>query len=251
MKSLQQRLGIICALATVSLTPICKADVWDKKTKISIDSALAVPGAVLSPGTYVLKLVNSSSNRHIVMVMNDREDHTYSTSFTASAHRLFPADKTILTFYEGRGDQPHAIRTWYYPGDVDGQEFIYPKDRAQLLAVSATTEVAQVPANAEVELKTPEPAEAAGLTPAPIIATPPAPTEQAETPAPQEPVLLAQNQEPPRTEPAPTTTESTPEIPTSEELPKTASDLPLIALSGLSALGLALGLRRWERRFNQ
>jgi hypothetical protein len=250
MKSLRLRLGVTCALAALSFAPISKADTRDKKTKISLDTPIEVPGAVLAPGTYVFKLLDSSSNRHIVQITNENQNQTYALTFTTPALRLEPTDKTVLTFYEGKGDRPRAIRTWFYPGDVDGQEFVYRGEQARFLAVSKTSQVADTSSASKsesVSLEPAKPAESAVLAPIP---TPPAQAAEIQTQsAPEEPVLLAQAQPqdqapPPAAQPQ---TEQAPAVSTStDELPKTASNLPLILLGGLSALGLALGVRRWD-----
>jgi hypothetical protein len=64
----------------------------------------------------------------------------------------------------------------------------------------------------------------------------------------EEPVLVAQNQEP-----APEPVTAPQEIASTEhtELPKTASNLPLVAFGGLSMIGIALGMRRWDRSLNR
>ena len=131
------RLGIL-ASAMACLAPFAsKADDYDKKTIIKINVATEVPGITLQPGTYVLKLLNSQSNRHIVEVMNERMDHLYALTFAVAAERLEPSGKTTLTFYEAAGDRPIALRKWFWPGDTIGQEFIYPK--AQAARISALT----------------------------------------------------------------------------------------------------------------
>src|ERR1700730_18470992 len=116
------------------LTPPAAADDYDKKTVVTINAPTEAPGIILQPGTYVIKLLNSSSNRHIAEVMNERMDHLYALTFTAAAERLYPIDdktnKKILTFYEGKNGQPQAFRQWFWPGDTIGQEFLYPKRQA-------------------------------------------------------------------------------------------------------------------------
>jgi len=46
-------------------TPAAVADDQDKKTVVTISTRTEAPGIILEPGTYVIKLLNSSSNRHI------------------------------------------------------------------------------------------------------------------------------------------------------------------------------------------
>jgi hypothetical protein len=254
IKTLHLRLGVFCALAAVSLAPLCKADVWDKKTKVSVNSPIEVPGAVLTPGTYIFKLVNSQSNRHIVQIMNEDENRTFALTFTSPAFRLDPKDKTVLTFYEAKGDRPRAVRAWFYPGDVDGQEFVYGKDQSRYIPIAYTPQLEPVQTSTKEESTT---AEVTTPEPAPPTATAstsvsPAPETATQTPpAAEEPIQLAQAQPPAQTQDQPAPPAAAPAEPaSSDQLPKTASDLPLIALCGFMAIALALGLRRWDRSTN-
>src|SRR5262249_7949309 len=108
-----------------------KADEWNKKTFITTSQAIEVPGAVLPPGKYVFKLLDSPSNRHIVQVLNSRESKILSTSIAIPRQRLESEGKTVLTFYEVKAGQPEPVRTWFYPGDLIGQEFVYPRSRME------------------------------------------------------------------------------------------------------------------------
>ena len=66
------------------------ADAWDKKTILTVKEPIQVPGAVLQPGTYVMKLVDSLAYRHIVRIMNEREDEVITTSLAIPNYRLRP-----------------------------------------------------------------------------------------------------------------------------------------------------------------
>jgi len=63
-------LGALTGALVCLAPPASKADEYDKKTVVTIDQRTEVPGIVLEPGTYVIKLLNSSSNRHIAEIMN-------------------------------------------------------------------------------------------------------------------------------------------------------------------------------------
>jgi hypothetical protein len=197
------------------------ADEWNKKTYITVAQSIEVPGAVLPPGRYVFKLLDSPSNRHIVQVLNDRENHVYTTTLTIPKQRMEPADKTVLTFYEVPGGAPEPVRAWFYPGDLIGQEFIYPKARmAQILAAMNKGGQITVAQAKEVEAPAaPPPAEEQPqeVTPAPepSPAPPEEPAPQAETPA-------------PAPEPA---------------MPHTSSNTIEIGALGLMCLGIAITLR--------
>ena len=121
--------ALTAALVSVAALT-ARADDYDKKTIVTLDQPTEVPGIVLQPGRYVIKLLNSSSNRHIAEIMNEKMDHLYALTFTAAAAKVEPSGKTVLTFYEGSQGHPQAMRKWFWPGDTLGQEFLYPKSQA-------------------------------------------------------------------------------------------------------------------------
>ena len=122
------------AVLLAAYFPLAHADDWDKTTKITFSEPVQVPGQVLPVGTYVFKLLNSASNRHVVQIFN--EDHTQliTTVMAIPNQRLEPAGKTILQYDERPADQPVALAAWFYPGDNFGQEFVYPRAEAEQLS---------------------------------------------------------------------------------------------------------------------
>lgn len=211
-------------IGMVTVAPKAGADEWDKLTYVTIDAPVEVPGAVLPPGRYVFKLVDSSSDRHIVQVQNDRQNHTFATILAINDYRVEPTGHTVFTFYETPAGQPKAIREWFYPGDNFGQEFVYHKKFTQ---VAQVTQQEQAP--------------------------PPPPAPQAEQPAPPPQPEIAQNTPPPppatvpEAEPAPAPAPETP-APAPQAIPQTASNLPLLALLGFGCVGLGLGFKAVLRR---
>jgi hypothetical protein len=201
-------------LLGIALAPSGRADEWNKKTILTVNEPIQVPNKVLPPGKYVIKLLDSPSDRHIVQIFNADENQVQTTILAIPNYRIEPTGKTVFTFWETPPGQPKALRAWFYPGDNFGQEFAYPKSAAvQIAAVShqpvPTTEASkptELP-KAEVTQTQPEPQEVAQNTP------PPAPAAQEPAPAPE-----------------PT--------PAPQELPKTASPYPLIGLAGVFSLGL-------------
>ncbi|MBZ5608630.1 MAG: hypothetical protein LAP38_10245 [Acidobacteriia bacterium] len=214
-------LAASAGLLAVALAPGVRADEWDKKTTITVNQPFQVPHMVLPAGTYVMKLLDSPSDRHIVQIFNKDENHLFTTILAIPNYRLEPTGKTVITFWETPPGQPKALRAWFYPGDEYGQEFAYPKSTATQIASISHATVPTTEAQQPAELPkapvttTPPPAEVAQNTPPPVPA-PPAPAEAAPQPAP---------------EPAP------------QELPKTASPYPLIAFAGLASLGIFALLR--------
>jgi len=201
-------------LLGVALSSSARADEWNKKTVMTVNEPIQVPNKVLPAGTYVIKLLDSPSDRHIVQIFNADETQIQTTILAIPNYRIQPTGKTVFSFWETPPGQPKALRAWFYPGDNFGQEFAYPKSAAvQIAAVSHQT----VPTTEAVQ-----PAE---LPQAPVTQTQPEPQEVAQnTPPPPAPAVE------PTPEPAP--------APAPQELPKTASPYPLIGLAGIFSLGL-------------
>jgi hypothetical protein len=246
-------LAAFAGLLSVATVPNLRADEWNKKTILTTTEPIQVPNQVLQPGTYVMKLVDSNSDRHIVQVFDKDEQHLITTVLAIPNYRLKPTGKTAFQFWEVPAGQPRALRAWFYPGDNFGQEFAYPKTMSTQIAAYSKTTVPTTYAESTEELSNArvgtvdESGKSADLDKetyshedeaAKTAATP----EPAPTPAPQE---VAQN-EPPREQPAtaPSYTETKPaELP--RELPHTATDMPLIGLIGLlSLVGFIATLRR-------
>jgi hypothetical protein len=222
-----KKLAVLLSGALVLSLPTL-GDQWNKKTLLTFSQPVEIPGVILPAGQYVFKLADSLSDRHIVQVFNADEDKVFATILAIPHYRMTPADKTVILFEERRADQPEAIHAWFYPGEVYGQEFVYPKGRALELArathqpvltgevrptetpseLENTPVVAVTPENKEVEV-----AEV-------IEATPTAPEPSTGPAAPTAPIAVAT--------PAP-----------EQELPKTASPLPTIALLGMGSLAMA------------
>ena len=126
----------LCCLIMMGagLTPGLFADQWDKKTVVTFSAPVEIPGKALPAGTYVFKLLDSSSNRNIVQVWDKDEKHLLATMLAIPDYRLKPADKPVIRFEERPSGTPEAIKAWFYPGDQYGQQFVYPHDRAVELA---------------------------------------------------------------------------------------------------------------------
>lgn len=230
----------LALLGAVS-SPAVKADEWNRKTTMTFSGPVEIPGVhlkgwgVLPAGTYVFKILDSQSDRHIVQIFNKEETQVYATILAIPNYRLKATDKTVVTFRERPAGQPEALRAWFYPGRNSGEEFVYPKARAIELAKETNTPVlytpAEVPVEVEEPIKTVDAPVVAVMKTAPVMAVKPT----------GEDVELAEVVTPPPAEVAPVEVAAA-------ELPKTASELPLVALLGLLALGGALALRLVQKR---
>jgi hypothetical protein len=242
-------------LGLLTFVPSAMADQWNKKTIITVNEPVQVPGKVLQPGKYVMKLMESPSNRHIVQIFNEREDQLQTTVLAIPNYRLQPTGNTEFQWWETPAGQPKAMRAWFYPGDNFGQEFAYPKTEAVAIASSNTANVPTTYAETETELATArvgtvdragtemeldrqtysradDSANANAQVAQSAPAEQPAPAAE-PAPAPQPTTEVAQA---PATQPAA-------DQGNMETLPRTASNLPIAGLAGLFALGAGIVFR--------
>jgi hypothetical protein len=223
------------------------ADDWNKETTVTIDQQIQLPNAVLAPGTYVFKLLDSQSDRHIVQIFNKDETQIITTVLAIPNYRLEPKGKSVFAFWEVPAGQVPAIRAWFYPGDLVGQEFAYPKNTATQMAAYTKSSVPTSNAQSAGEMKSSEVIStnqngqtsdldtntytAKSEEPAPVAEPAPAPAPEATAQA---------------VEPVPQATAVPQPLP--EELPHTASQTPIAGLMGvLSLLGWRI-MRRLPSR---
>jgi hypothetical protein len=231
----------LCGFATI-MTKM-RADTWDKKTVFTFSAPVEIPGQVLPAGTYVFKLLNSSSTRNVVQVFNKDENHLIGTFITIPDYEMKFPDKPLIRFEERPAGTPEAIKSWFYPGDNYGNEFVYPKARAVELANQSRQNVPSMPS--ELALNTKQATaqqndqQAQQMKDAPLKAEKPSGDEvevaavfviaEAAVAVTAVPVAVPVAALVPRDTPT--------------ELPATASPLPAIGLTGLLSLATGIALR--------
>jgi hypothetical protein len=200
-----------------------RADQWNKKTVLTVNEAIQLPHTVLQPGTYVFKLADSQSDRHIVQIFNADESHIIATILAIPNYRLKPTGKNVFRFWETPAGNLKAMRAWFYPGDNFGQEFAYPKMKSIEIARVTKTSVPTVLVEREV-------VDVAVLRIAPLVIV----DEKGE----EKPLVVVARNTPVA---APERSQETASVAAARTLPETASSLPLMGLAGLASLG-AYGL---------
>jgi hypothetical protein len=233
--------ALCIALVGTMSAPTAKADDWNRKTTVTFSAPVEIPGVhlkgwgVLPAGTYVFKILDSQSDRHIVQIFNKDETTIYATILAIPNYRLKATDKTVITFRERAAGEPEALRAWFYPGRNWGEEFVYPKAKAMELA--KTTNIPVLFTAVEIPVEVTEPIKSADaplvveLKRAPIMAI--RPTGEAME-------LTAAVTPPPVTSAA--------AVEPSKRLPATASSIPTVAMFGMLALFGAFMLRMAARR---
>jgi hypothetical protein len=316
MRSIRTTVAASCAaLALTAGMAAAQTVPPDRTTFVTFSGPVSVPGTTLPAGTYTFRLLNSDTNRNIVQIFNREGTKLVTTLLAVPATRMEPTGDPIITFKETPSDRPPAVHYWYYAGDLAGNELVYPKDQAMMIAsasgepvmsvdsngssiddwksgsmsrvkpgntdqsatpaasttsssttssasttstASSTTSAQQPQSTAPM---TAQPTTTAPTTAQPTTTTPDQPTQPTTTAQPttaqpttapmtaQPTTTMDQTAQPSAPAPttAPTTAPSTPDtVGTSgrtKSLPHTASELPMVGLIGLFALGGALALR--------
>jgi hypothetical protein len=231
-------------LACAVLAPAIKADQSNRKTAVTFTAPVEIPGVhlagwgVLPAGTYNFKILDSQSDRHILQIFSTDEKTIYATILAIPNHRLKATNKTVMTFGEMPAGQPEALRAWFYPGRNWGEEFVYPKAKAMVLAKTAKTPVlfteGEIPAEVDGPTVLPDAPVLVQLKQAPIMAFRPT----------GETVQVAEVVTAP---PVEAEAAAAPMAPVNV-LPATESNLPLIGLIGMLAAGGAFAARATASR---
>jgi hypothetical protein len=252
MKLLKAATTVCCmTLLGAALAPGARADDWNKRTMVTFSGPVEIPGVhlrgwgVLPAGTYLFKVLDSQTDRHIVQIFSSDEKTCYATILAIPNYRLKTTDKTAITFRERPAGEPEALRAWFYPGKNWGEEFVYPRSKAITLAKEVDTPVlftaVDIPLEVEEPIMTADAPLVVQMKQAPVMAIQPTGDE----------VQLAEVVTPPpaETEVAMADPVAAPvAAPVTQTLPATASTLPLMALFGFLALGGVLALRAAEKR---
>lgn len=124
-----------CALVLLGvLTATAAATPLDKRTTFTFSAPFTVPGVTLPAGTYVFRLADDLRGRDIVQVLGAENETAYAMFHTLRTPRGTPVDKPELRFMETAADKPLAVKSWWYPAETQGYEFLYPRHQAELLA---------------------------------------------------------------------------------------------------------------------
>jgi hypothetical protein len=228
----------------------------DQRTFLTFSGPVQMPGVTLPAGKYVFKLAPTALH-NVMQVFDGEEKKIIGQWFFVPVERTNEeqsrADgKPVVMFREMPEGITPAVHYFFYPTDLRGKEFIYPKEQALKIAAATHETVlatdSDVDKGGEAHVFKVEPSGAAAST----ANTEPSPAKESSTaslnsqsdlnnspasgpPAPAPQAVGTSGQNP---EPAPA-----PRQQASSELPKTASPYPLIGVLGLLLLAGGFGLR--------
>jgi hypothetical protein len=106
-------------LLTAGFAASMRADERNKETHLTITQPLQVQDVLLAPGQHVLRLTAPS----VVSIYNADGTRLQGTIMGWSAYRTNASGENVFTVSQPQGNQPAALKTWFYPGDREGIDF--------------------------------------------------------------------------------------------------------------------------------
>ena len=133
------RSNVIAALLGLSLAATlmpstAQAQPADKLTYFTFSGPVALPGITLPAGRYAFRIVDTTTSRKVIQVLSDNEKKPYVMANTIPDTRRDPAKDATVSFYETPAGTPAAVKSWWYPGESIGYQFIYPRAQARQIA---------------------------------------------------------------------------------------------------------------------
>lgn len=206
---------VVVAALVAAMTPaLANATTYDKLAYLTFNRPVQVPGVTLRAGTYGFRLANPETSRNVLQVVSIDGAIVHATFHTLPDNRTVLTPDAVASFRETPAGVPVAVKSLFYGGEHRGYEFVYPKGGPLM------------------ETR-PQPA----ITYSPVPAAP-TPVEKPEIELFVEP-LEYQLARPSAEVPEP-----------AEELPRTASPVPFMAVGGLTSLLVGLGLGFLHRRLS-
>jgi len=221
---------------------------YDSLVYMTFSKPVQVPGVTLGAGTYRFRLANPDTSRNVFQVLSRDGKTVFAMFHTIPDMRMSVTSEATVSFRETPAGVPPAVRSLFYGGEHRGYEFVYPRG-GPVMTVAATAapqpEITYAPIanssasaaeNRSLAAETPNTAAVAAES-SPEPSAPAVTAEAAAEPA----DASAAEQAAPASAP-----EQRQAAQERQELPHTASSLPLVAIAGMSSIlaGLGLGLIR-------
>ena len=137
-------LASVAALVWCLGASTATADDYNRRTILTIEQPMVVPGATLTPGTYTFILSNPESSRDVVNILREDGTPVISAHATRVSRNNEKRDLALFVALNEKGEMP-MMKGWFYPGDRDGYEFVYPAEQARTMARLESVEIPVTP----------------------------------------------------------------------------------------------------------
>jgi hypothetical protein len=131
---LRTMLGL--SLSATLFASAVQAQPEDKRTYFTFSGPIALPGVTLPAGRYLFRIVDTTTSRKVIQVLDENQKKPFAMANTIPDQRRDPAKDATVVFYESPRGTPAAVKSWWYPGESIGYQFIYPRSQAKQIAKS-------------------------------------------------------------------------------------------------------------------
>jgi hypothetical protein len=215
----------LAALGTMSRAHAENTPV-EKRTSFTIAEPVEVPGAILKPGSYVIRLKSSATEHNVLQlfsvlqILSPDTSKVFATVVSMPDYNLPPPDNAVFSYFERGAGHPRTMKAWWYPAPNQyGEQFFYPRPQALVIANNAKGGVLSLPAEMSAVMM-----------------------QAAAEPQPPAPQSLPGTAPPFTAKVAPPSTADVQmaSVKKMARLPKTAGDFPMVAAAGLLCILAAL-----------
>ncbi len=134
MRILKTLIATAALAATLAPATSARADESDKLTYLTFSQTVQLPGVTLPAGRYRFQLADTQESRRVIKVQSeDGKKQLAMLQSIPNQLRDTPKDPVVM-FGETAQGQPDAVKSYNYPGERIGYEFIYPKAEALIIA---------------------------------------------------------------------------------------------------------------------
>jgi hypothetical protein len=249
----------IALLLGLPVTGLAAQENWLRDTRMTVQEPIQIPGAILEPGTYLIRMAQTT-DRHVVEFWTENREELVMTTFSVGEIMDNYADDVMLRFEERPAHEPVRLDVWFYPGYMTGLQFLYDEDAQNEVVMEWTASQPETrvatraaePARGEAleEGQSPTTAAAPAQTAATRQSSTTASRPQAEAAEESSSQVLAQNQGAATTGVLNSSASSNQTLSSSESssaaLPRTATPMPLVALIGFATFAVGWGIGRFR-----
>jgi len=130
LKTFASTCGIVALVC--GLNSPATAYTLDHRTLFTFNQPIALPGVTLPAGTYTFRVADPMSGK-VVQVLNGSGTQSFAMLLSIPAYRADAAKESEISFMETASGMPAAVKIWWQEGSTQGYEFIYPKTQTDRL----------------------------------------------------------------------------------------------------------------------
>src|SRR5262245_27190840 len=143
------------AVLVLGISGTAQAQPADKQTYFTFSAPVTVPGKTLPAGKYLFRIADVNSSRRVINILSGDGKKSMAMLLSIPNQAAKPPKDPEIRFMETSAKVPPPVKTWWYPGNAIGYEFIYPRKQAMELA-KVTTEPVLTTAAETTEFATAE-----------------------------------------------------------------------------------------------